>query len=316
VKVVVSARLPGRIRQILDGHEIVEPAAGRFDEAQLRALLMDADALLALLLVRVDEALLAGAPRLRIVANYAVGYDNVDVAAATRRRVVVTNTPGVLTAATADLTMALMLAAARRLGEGRALLDAGWRGWEPEQLVGLDLDGAQLGLVGLGRIGRAVAERARAFGLTIVYSAPRVIEGEDASARHVPLDELLATSDVVSLHCPLDATTRHLIGARELALMKPRAILVNTARGPIVDEAALAAALDRGHLGGVGLDVFEHEPRVTPGLLAHPRAILAPHLGSATRGTRARMAEAAAQSIADLFAGRRPSSVVNPEALG
>jgi len=313
VKVVVSARLPGRIHQILDGHDVVEPSGARFGDAELRAHLTDADALLALLLVRVDDELLASAPRLRIVANYAVGYDNVDVAAATRRRVVVTNTPGVLTAATADLTMALMLAAARRLGEGRALLAAGWRGWEPEQLVGLDLDEAQLGVVGLGRIGRAVASRARAFGMRVVYSGPRDVAGADA--RRLPLDELLASSDVVSLHCPLDATTRHLVGARELALMPPHALLINTARGPIVDEAALAAALDRGHLGGAGLDVFEDEPRVTPSLLENPRAVLAPHLGSATRNTRARMAEAAAQSIADLFAGRRPSTVVNPDAL-
>jgi glyoxylate reductase len=322
LKVVVSARLTGRIREILDGHDVIAPRVDGdavLDDATLRAELRDADALLPLLSVRVDEALLAGAPRLRIVANNAVGYDNVDLAAATRRGVVVTNTPGVLTAATADLTMALVLAAARRIGEGMGVLARGaWLGWEPEQLVGLDLDGATLGIVGLGRIGRAVAQRARAFGMRVIHTgrADAGPDGDrDRDRDRVPLDELLGASDVVSIHCPLSPATRHLIGARELALMKPDAILVNTARGAIVDEAALVDALDRGLLGGVGLDVFEHEPRVPPALLAHARVVAVPHIGSAARRTRARMAETAAQSIADLFAGRRPAHVVNPEAL-
>ena len=315
-KVVIGARLPGRIDEILAGHELVRPAPSeaRLSPAELERALVDADALLTLLAVPIDDALLDGAPKLRIVANYAVGYDNVDLAATRRRGIVVTNTPDVLTAATADMTMALMLAAARRLGEGGELARSGrWKGWEPEQLAGLDLDGAQLGIVGLGRIGRAVAERARGFGMRIVYAQPRRAADEIEArlgARHVSLDVLFTESDIVTLHCPLGPSTRRLVDGARLAQMKPRAVLVNTARGAIVDEAALVAALTRGLLLGVGLDVFEDEPRINPGLFAAPRAILAPHLGSSTVGARTRMAELAAQSIADFLAGRRPVHVV------
>jgi glyoxylate reductase len=313
-KVVVAARLPGRIDQILAGHEVVRPKDGEAElpRARLVEELRDAAGLLALLSLRIDDALLDGAPELRVVANYAVGYDNVDLAATARRGIVVTNTPGVLTDATADLTLALLLAAARRLPEGSALLRGGhWHGWEPEQLPAMDLDGAQLGIIGLGRIGQAVARRARGFGLRIVYAQPRPAAPEVAlGARHLDVDELVATSDLVTLHCPLSPATRHLMNAARLASMKPRAVLVNTARGAIVDEAALAATLARGHLGGVGLDVFEDEPRVHPGLVACARAVLMPHLGSSTVGARTAMAETAAQSIADVLAGRRPAHVV------
>lgn len=316
-RVVIQARLPGALDRILAGHDVIAPPAGQdfLSSDELDRALADADALLPLLSLRIDEALLQRASKLRIVANYAVGYDNVDVAACTRRGVVVTNTPGVLTEATADLTMALVLAAARRLREAMALTGSGgWRGWRPEQLIGLDLDGALLGVIGLGRIGRAVAARARGFGMKVAYSQPRASQGA-VEHQHLPLDELLRRADVVSIHCPLGPSTRHLIGARELDLMKPDAVLVNTARGPIVDEAALIAALDRGQLLGVGLDVFEDEPRIPRALLDCPRVVCLPHIGSAARRARARMAETAAQSIADLLAGRRPAHPVNPEAL-
>jgi glyoxylate reductase len=313
-KVVVAARLPGRIDEILDGHTVVRPRDGEAElpRARLVEELHDAEGLLALLSLRVDDALLEAAPRLRVVANYAVGYDNVDLAATRRRGIVVTNTPGVLTDATADLTLALMLAAARRLPEGGAMLRQGrWHGWEPEQLPAMDLDGAQLGIVGLGRIGQAVARRARGFGLEIVYAQPRPSAHEaELGARRVELDELVATSDIVTLHCPLSPATRHLMNAARIRAMKSRAVLVNTARGAIVDEAALAAALAAGHLLGVGLDVFEDEPRVHPGLVACARAVLMPHLGSSTVGARTAMAETAARSIADVLAGRRPGHVV------
>ncbi|HEX8953997.1 MAG TPA: D-glycerate dehydrogenase [Polyangia bacterium] len=315
-KVVVAARLPGRIDEILAGHEVVWPAAGQSElpRAELVAALRDAAGLLALLKTRVDDALVDGAPALRVIANYAVGYDNIDLAATARRGIVVTNTPGVLTDATADLTVALMLAAARRLGEGAAMIREGrWHGWEPEQLPALDLDGAQLGVVGLGRIGQAVARRARGFGVRVVYAQarPAAPEVEAAlGARRVGVDELVATSDIVTLHCPLTPATHHLMNAARIAAMKPRAVLVNTARGPIVDEAALAAALARGHLLGVGLDVFEDEPRVHPALVANARVALTPHLGSSTPATRAAMAELAARSIAEVLAGRRPANVV------
>ena len=313
-KVVVAARLPGRIDEILAGHTVVGPASGEAELPRARLLeeLRDADGLLALLKLRIDDALLEGAPRLRVVANYAVGYDNVDLGATRRRDIVVTNTPGVLTDATADLTMALMLAAARRLPEGAAMIrDGRWHGWEPEQLPAMDLEGAQLGIVGLGRIGQAVARRARGFGLRLVYAQPRPAPAAAVlGAHHVSVDELMATSDIVTLHCPLSPATRHLVNAARLGAMKRRAVLVNTARGAIVDEAALVAALERGHLLGVGLDVFEDEPRVSPGLVACTRAVLMPHLGSSTIGARMAMAETAARSIADVLAGRTPEHVV------
>ena len=316
-KVVVAAQLPGRIDEILDGHAVVRPRAGEAElpRARLVEELRDAAGLLGLLKLRVDDVLLEGAPQLRVVANYAVGYDNVDLAATARRGIVVTNTPGVLTDATADLTLALLLAAARRLPEGEAMLRQGrWHGWEPEQLPGLDLDGAQLGIVGLGRIGRAVARRARGFGLRIVYAQPRpaepAIEVELQRASPRARRARSRRSDLVTLHCPLSPATRHLLNGARLATMKPRAVLVNTARGAIVDEAALADALGRGLLLGVGLDVFEDEPRVHPGLVACARAVLMPHLGSSTVGARTAMAETAARSIADVLAGRRPAHVV------
>jgi len=314
-KVVISGRLPGRLREILAGHQIVDPgAADVLPPERLRAELADADALLSLLTVRVDDALLDAAPRLQIVANYAVGYDNVDLAAASRRGVLVTNTPDVLTAATADLAMTLLLAAGRRVVEGDRFARSGsWRGWEPEQLEGLDLDGGTLGIVGLGRIGQAVARRARAFGMKILYWQRQAAAVDDAT--HAPLDRLLTESDAVSLHCPLTVETRHLIDARKLALMKPTAVLVNTSRGAVVDEAALAAALAAGRPGFAGLDVFEDEPHIHPLLVASERVVLLPHLGSSTRGTRAKMAEIAAGCIAERLAGRRPPNLLNPDAL-
>ena len=307
-KVVVTARLPGSWRQLLAGHQIVEPESDQLSMDEIRRQLADADALLPLLTVRVDAALLDAAPRLSIVANYAVGYDNVDLAACSRRGVVVTNTPDVLTDATADLAMTLLLAAGRRSVEGDRLARSGqWQGLRPEQLLGLDLGGATLGIVGMGRIGRAVATRAQAFGMKIVHTGRQ--DG-------LPLDELLETSDAVSLHCPLTSETRHLLDARRLARMKPTAVLVNTARGAIIDENALAAALLAGRPGFAGLDVFEDEPRIHPDLVANPRVVLLPHLGSATRGTRSKMAEIAAGNIRERLAGRPPAHVLNPEALG
>jgi glyoxylate reductase len=233
-----------------------------------------------------------------------VGVDNIDLAAARRRGVAVTNTPDVLTEATADVTFALLLAAARRLGEGERLVRAGeWRGWEPGQLLGAEVHGRTLGIIGMGRIGRAVARRAEGFAMRVLHHTPR-------APGSVPLGDLLAESDFISIHCRLDASTRGLIGARELSLMKPGAILVNTARGAIVDEEALAAALTEGRLAGAGLDVYSDEPNVPPALLAAPRAVLLPHLGSATHAARARMAELCASGVREVLAGRRPHNLV------
>ncbi|MGE5408599.1 MAG: 2-hydroxyacid dehydrogenase [Syntrophothermus sp.] len=281
-------------------HALPEAALALLRQAgELRDDPAGADAVLTLLGDRVDgEFLDAAGPQLRCVANVAVGFDNVDLAAAAERGVVVTNTPGVLDDATADLTMALLLAAVRRLGEGERLIRAGrrWR-WGIDFMLGSDLRGKLLEIVGLGAIGTRVAERARAFGMEIAYRNRHPAPAAAAlEAERLELDELLAASDVVSLHCPLTDETRHLIGARELGLMKPTATLVNTARGPVVDERALAAALAAGEIAAAGLDVYEHEPEVEPALLELENVVLLPHLGSATVETRTAMAELAARN--------------------
>jgi len=269
----------------------------------LLARVAGADGLLALLTERVDAELLDAAPSLQVVANHAVGVDNVDVEACTARGIWVTHTPDAVTESTADLTWALILAAARRIGEGERLLRAGrFTGWTPTLLLGLELRGATLGIVGLGRIGEAVARRARGFGMHVLHTTTR---------GGIPLEELLARSDVVTLHCPLTPETRHLIDAQRLAQMKPGAILVNTTRGPVVDEAALVAALESGHLGGAGLDVYEDEPRIHPGLLRREDVVLIPHLGSATHATRALMATMALSDAARVLRGERPVHPVN-----
>lgn len=286
--------------------------------ADLLALVGGAEALLTLLHDRVDEELLeAAGPQLRCVANVAVGYDNVDVAAATRRGVVVTNTPGVLDDATADLTMALILAATRRLAEGDRLVRSGepWN-WGMGFMLGSSLQGKRLGIVGLGGIGKWVAQRARAFGMEIAYhqrnsAAPEVEVA--LGAERLPLEQLLASADVVSLHCPLTPETRHLIGAAELAAMKPSAVLVNAARGPIVDEQALARALASGEIAAAGLDVYEHEPEVEPALLGLENVVLSPHLGSATVETRTAMAELAARNAISVLRGEGPLTPVAPQ---
>jgi glyoxylate reductase len=268
-----------------------------------------ASGIIALLSDRIDAELMdAAGPSLKVVANDAVGYDNVDLVAARERGIVVTNTPGVLDDATADLAFALLLATARRVVEADRFVRAGneWK-WEPDLFVGLDVSaGATLGIVGLGRIGFAVARRAAAFDMTIVATGSRASSPEAAALgiRAVELPELLSVSDVVSLHCPLTASTRHLIGAAELRAMKPSAILINTARGPIVDELALVEALRDGEIGAAGLDVYEWEPAVSAGLLALPNVVTAPHIGSAGIATRERMASLTVQNVAAVLAGR------------
>ena len=263
----------------------------------------EATAILPILSDRVDAELLDAAPRLRLVANHAVGYDNVDVPACTARGVWVTNTPDVLTESTADLTLALILSLSRRLREGEQLVRSGkWAGWAPTQLLGVELSGKRLGILGYGRIGRAVARRAEAFGMRVLFTA---------RGGGVPLDALLEESDVLSIHCPLTPQTRGLFDAQRLLQLKRGALLINTARGPIIDEAALAAALQAGHLGGAALDVFEHEPQVHPALLGRDDVVLLPHLGSATRETRQRMAEVALAQVELVLRGERPTHPVN-----
>ena len=277
-----------------------------------------AHAVLTLLSHRVDEAFLDRHPSLEIVSNYAVGYNNIDVEAATRRGVVVTNTPDVLTETTADLAWALLMATARRLVEADAFTRAGkFQGWAPSLYLGHDIWGKTLGVVGFGRIGQAAARRAHGFGMKVVYHDPSVELSElDGGLRVEPvsLERLLGKSDFVTIHCPLLPATRHLIGAQQLTAMKPSAILINTARGPIVDEKALVSALQEGRIAGAGLDVYEEEPKIAPGLLELPQVVLAPHIGSGSAETRAKMAHMAVDAVADLFSGERPKHVINPEA--
>ncbi len=276
----------------------IAPPDGPPTRSELLHRVAGSDALVTLLGDRVDGELLdAAGPGLRCVANVAVGYDNVDLAAAAARNVAVTNTPGVLDHATADLTIALLLACTRRVVEGDARVRSSepWA-WAMDFMLGTELRGKRLGIVGLGAIGREVAVRARAFGMEIAYAgrrrAPDAVE-RALAAEHLDLDQLVATADVVSLHCPLTPATRHLISADRLRAMKPTAVLVNTARGPIVDERALTEALRAGTIGGAALDVFEHEPRIADGLVEQDNVVLCPHLGSATVETRTAMAELA-----------------------
>ena len=283
---------------------------------ELHAAIAGADAVVTLLNDRVDEAFLdAAGPQLRVVANVAVGYNNIDVGACAARGVIVTNTPGVLTEATADIAMALILMVTRRLGEGERVIrsQAGWR-WHMHYMLGTGLQGKTLGIVGLGQIGTATARRARAFGMQIAYSGRRrageAVETE-LGARFTDFDELLATSDVVSLHCPLTPETTQLITAERLRQMRSDAFLVNTTRGPVVDEAALAEALGSGVIAGAGLDVFELEPDVHPGLLGLENAVLIPHLGSATIETRTAMAVLAARNAAAVLRGDEPLTPVS-----
>jgi glyoxylate reductase len=247
---------------------------------------------------------------LKVIANAAVGYNNIDVAAARERGIVVTNTPGVLTDATADLTWALILGITRRLGEGERLIRrGGWKGWTFDFMLGAELRGKQLGIVGYGGIGRAVAARGLAFGMRIAYTSRTPKHDPDAEA--MPFDRLLATSDVVSLHCPLTPETRHLIDQPALARMKRSAYLINTSRGPVVDEKALAWALRTRLIAGAGLDVFEEEPRVEPGLLTLENVLLVPHLGSGTVETRTAMADLAVRNVAAVLAGQSPLTPVS-----
>jgi glyoxylate reductase len=267
---------------------------------------VQADAVICTLTDRIDASLLALATKLKVIANYAVGYNNIDLPAATRHGIMITNTPDVLTDATADLTWALLLAPARRVVEGDTLVRTGqWPGWTPTQLLGADVSGKTLGIIGMGRIGQAVAQRAAGFRMPVIYAGRHRLSAPAGTTWELlPLDAVLAGSDFLSLHVPLTDSTYHLIGRRELSLMKPTAYLINTSRGPVVDEAALVSALEAGTIAGAGLDVYEEEPMVSAGLIARSNVVLLPHLGSATRETRVRMGLICLDNIAAVLGGR------------
>jgi len=313
-RVVVTGKIPQPGLDLLVGacHDVVAwDSEAPISRDELLRRVAGADVIVSLLTEKVDAELLdAAGPQLRAVCNVAVGYNNIDVPACRERGVLATNTPGVLTEATADIAMALVLMSTRRLAEGERLIRSGepWQ-WGMFMMLGTGIQGAQLGLVGMGQIGAALARRARAFGMTIAYTnrsdADPALVAELGAVR-LPLDELLATSDVVSLHCPYSPETHHLIGAAQFETMRPTAFLVNTARGPVVDEAALVAALEAGKIAGAGLDVFENEPTVHPGLVSRDDVVLIPHLGSATVQTRTAMARLAARNALAVLAGDPP----------
>lgn len=326
--VLVTRRLPG---------DTVADLRRRLDDLSVETRLWDSDdpiprdvflrevkgatGLLCLLTETVNsEVFEAAGPGLRVVSTVAVGYDNIDVAEATRRGIMVTNTPGVLTETTADLAWTLILAACRRAGEAMDYLrNLEWKTWRTLDLAGMDVHGATLGVVGLGRIGQAVARRASGFAMRVLYhSSSRDSAYEAASgAEHRSLDDLLREADIVTIHVPLNAATRGLIGQRELALMKPTAVLVNTSRGPVVDERALVEALTARRIFAAGLDVYEREPLPADSPLRQlPNAVLFPHVGSATIATRTRMARLAAENLTAALAGVGPPSLVNPEVVG
>lgn len=309
---------PESMAMLREGSQLTMNSEDRYiNKQEIIEGVRDADGLLCLLTDTIDDDILAAGKHLKIVANFAVGFNNIDVAAATRRKIPVSNTPGVLTATTADMTWALLMDAARRVSEGdRFVRTRAWQGWGPLQFLGVDVTGATLGIIGLGRIGQAVVRRAKGFDMKVLYWNRTRLNPEqeqELGVVYCEFDEVLRQSDYVSLHVALNDETRHLIGAEQLALMKPTAVIVNTTRGPVIDEKSLARALKDGTIASAGLDVYEREPLLEPELYDLENAVLAPHLGSATIGTRTKMGNMAAENCLAGCRGERPANLVNPE---
>ena len=321
-KVLSTRPLFPAARKILDDEFEMEywTQPERIPRAELLNRVADKEALVCLLTEKVDNELLNTAPRLRIAATVSVGFDNIDVDACTKHKVVATHTPGVLDDTTADFAWTLLMAVARRLLEGDAWIRAGeWPGWDLDQLCGGDVWGKTLGIIGFGRIGRGVARRSYGFNMRVLYSdavrAPVNVE-EQLRAEYVDRDKLLRESDFVTLHVPLLRDTRHLMSRENFAKMKPTAYLINTSRGPVVDEEALSEALEQKKIAGAALDVFENEPHVHPGLVGRKDVVLTPHIASASVDTRTKMSVMAANNVVALFQGKRPPNALNAEALG
>ncbi len=316
LRVLVTRKIPEIGLKILQEHFEVDanPESESLTAATLRQRLAPADAVLCLLTDRIDPAAIDAAPNLKVISNHAVGYDNIDVGYATSKNIAVCNTPGVLTEATADFAWALLLSIARRIPEGERLMRSGeFHGWDPLMLLGTDLQGKTLGIIGAGRIGSAMAQRSAGWQMKVLYHSRSVntqLE-KTLNARRVALEELLRTADFISIHLPLSAETRHLINKETLRMMKPGAYLINTARGAIIDEAALVDALTRKTIAGAGLDVYEYEPEMAAGLKDLQNVILAPHIGSATIDTRNKMASIAAENIVRVLKGEAAISQVN-----
>lgn len=321
-RIFVTRQIPQEGLEILKDYCQVE--VSEYDGVIPRSLLLkrvkDADGLLVLLTDKIDkEVISAAGKRLRVISNYAVGYNNIDIGEATKKGIMVTNTPGVLTETTADLAWALLMSIARRIVEGDKFVRAGkFRGWEPMLLLGTDIYEATLGLIGFGRIGQAMARRAKGFNLKVLYydknPVSPIIEKELGVSR-AGFDEILRKSDFISIHVPLNEETFHLIGQKELSIMKKESYLINTARGPIVDEKALVKALKDGVIRGAALDVFENEPEIEQELMSLDNIVMVPHIGSASYQTRTKMAIIAAKNILSALKGERPEFLVNPEVL-
>jgi glyoxylate reductase len=320
-RILITGRLPGDIMAFLAEKYAMEANMEDrpFDRQKLLQSIRDKDGLISMITDNVDEELLNVSARLKIIAHFGVGYNNIDVKAATLRGILVSNTPGVLTDATAELAFALILAISRRLVAcDRITREGHFQYWAPMLFLGREVTGKTLGIIGLGKIGKAVALRAKGFAMRVLYHNPNRIdisEEKTLNAEYVSLKTLLMESDFVSLHVPLTEQTKHLIGTDELSLMKPTAFLINTSRGPVVDEQALLNALRERKIEGAGLDVYEHEPALTPGLTELDNVILLPHVGSGTLETRVRMATMAAENLIAGLNGEVPPNLVNPEAL-
>ena len=320
-RILVTGRLPEEIMTGLSKKYKAEINVEDkpLDRQKLLDGIKDKDGLLSMITDTVDEDVLGRANRLKMIAQFGVGYNNIDVIAATKRGIPVSNTPGVLTDATAELAFALILAISRRLVEGDRITREGrFRCWAPMLFLGHEVTGKTLGVIGMGKIGKAVAQRAKCFNMPILYhnrSGIGISEEKELMAKYVDMKRLLSQSDFISLHVPLSDETRHLIGSQELSLMKPTAYLINTSRGPVVDEKALLKALRKKEIGGAGLDVYENEPALTPGLAELDNVILLPHVGSGTLETRFRMANMAVKNLIAGLSGKAPPNIVNPTVL-
>jgi len=316
-KVLLTREIPEaameRLKKEVDLEYVSEET--KLTKEEIIERVKDKDGIISMLDDPIDAVVINSAPNLKVISNYAVGFNNIDVKAATSRGIVVTNTPDVLTDATADLAWALLMAVARRIVEGDRYVRAGhFHCWGPKLMLGYELSGKTLGIIGMGRIGSAVARRAKGFDMRVVYHNRRSREGEkDIGAEYVSFDRLISVSDFISIHAPLTEDTRHMLGEEEFKQMKKNCILINTARGPIVDEKALVRALKEGWIAGAGLDVYENEPYVSQELLSMDNVVLEPHIGSATYEARERMAEMVVDDCLAVLKGRRPKNIVNIE---
>ncbi len=318
-RIFLTRQLPPESMQMLRerSHLTVNPDDRVLSKAEIIAGVRSADGLLCLLNDTIDREIMEANPGLRVIANFAVGFNNIDIDAASGLRIPVTNTPGVLTDTTADMAWALLFACGRRVAEGdRFVRTRGWQGWGPLQFLGADISGATLGLIGLGRIGKAMVKRARGFDMNVLYWNRTRLEASEERAlgvTYMPMEAVLGQSDYVSIHVALNDQTRHLIGQQELGWMKPTGFIINTSRGPVIDEQALVLALGEKRIAGAGLDVYENEPLLEPELYELENAVVAPHLGSATIETRTKMGNMAAENCLQACVGSRPPNLVNPQ---